>query len=78
MPTYVNVTIKNDGLGQRVYHATDLVMHQPAIPETPLDSNETASVQLVADENGNGEMQWGYSGGMDTTRFDLQNGETVS
>jgi hypothetical protein len=64
--------------GQRVYHATDLVMRQPAIPDTPLDPNETVGVQLAADENGNGEMQWGYSGSVDTTRTDLQNGETVS
>jgi hypothetical protein len=47
MPTYINVTIKNDGPGQRVYHAIDLVMRQQALGDTPLDPNETAPAGRV-------------------------------
>jgi hypothetical protein len=77
MGQYVNLTLRNAGTSQHVYHATDDVLGQQVLPDTPLEPDETAGIQLVADENGYGRMTYGYRGGVDTIRNNLSDGDRV-
>jgi len=77
MPQFVNVILKNSTASQHVYHATDDVLHQKVIDNQPLGAGETVNVKLVADENGHGQMTYGFSGGVDTSRTDLDDGDEV-
>ena len=77
MPQYIHVVLKNGTSSQHVYHATDDVLHKSALNDQPLAPGETASITLVADENGHGEMTYGYSGGVDTSSTDLNDGDEV-
>lgn len=77
MPQYVNVVLKNDTPNQHVYHATDDVLHKKVIDDQPLGPGETVNVKLVADENSHGRMTYGFSGGVDTSRTDLNEGDEV-
>jgi hypothetical protein len=77
MANYVNVTLRNATSAQHIYHATDDVLHQEVLPNTPLASGETTPIQLVADENGHGRMTYGYLGGINTSRDDLNDGDPV-
>ena len=77
MPTYVQVTLRNSGVSQHVYHATDEVLQAPVLTKTPLGGGERADISLAADENGSGRMSYGYSGGVDSMRDGLTNGDIV-
>jgi hypothetical protein len=77
MPTFVDVTLRNSTPAQHVCHATDDVLGQPALADTPLGSGESAPVRLVADENGHGRMTFGFRGEIDTSRIDLNDGDVV-
>jgi len=77
MPNYVNVTLRNSTTSQHVYHATDDVLGKLVLDDQPLAPDETTPIKLVADENGHGEMTYGYKGGVDTSRSDLNDGDRV-
>jgi len=77
MAKFVNVTLRNSTSSQHVYHATDDVLGQEVLPNTPLGPNDAKAITLVADENGHGRMTYGYKGGADTSRIDLGDGEIV-
>jgi hypothetical protein len=77
MAIYVNVTLKNSSLGQHVFSATDDVLGQNVLSNTPLQPDESVSLQLVADEYGYGQMTYGYRGGVPSRRTDIKNNEEI-
>ena len=78
MAQYINVTLQNSSAtSQYIYHATDDVLKQPILQNTPLGPGENTALRLVADPSGRGNMTYGYSGGVDTSRTDLSDGDVV-
>lgn len=77
MPDFLRVSLSNSTTSQHVYHATDDVLGQQILSDTPLSSGESVSLRLVADENGHGRMTYGFRGGVDTNRTDLNDGDVV-
>lgn len=53
-------------------------MGQPVLRDTPLaPSDLVIAVALVADENGFERMTYGFTGGIDKSRTDLNDGDVV-
>jgi hypothetical protein len=78
MAQYVNVTLKNSTSAQHVYHATDLVMGDQALPDTPIAPDDPpVPIRLVAGDDGHGHMIYGYRGGVDVQRDDLNDGDPI-
>jgi hypothetical protein len=78
VPNFVNVALRNSTNSQHLYHATDDVLGQPVLRDTPLAPSDPATtIALVGDENGFGRMTYGFRGGIDTSRTDLNDGDVV-
>jgi len=77
MPNYVKVTFKNSGTSQHVYTITDNVIRNNILDNQPLAPEETFDATLTQGSDGHGHATYGYSGGVQITKDDLDDGESI-
>jgi hypothetical protein len=77
-PEFVNVTFRNGTTAQHVYTITDKVLGVAVWDNKPVAAgDDTGQLQLVANENHHGEVTYTHTGGVPTSRTDLNDGDTV-